>query len=170
MSEPEKNLDYEQTASVTDVHASVRREKEDPQTGLEPATIKVFAVCAIFLMIGGVYLGAHGRFDGSSVLPGYTPVDPAPDGKGPKVLSQIDQWFADGKETLRDYLCQLPPDERKRAIWKVSTPCGIRMGKRGNRAASVTYSPRPRRADLGQGDYLPRIRLCDAATQKCAFL
>ena len=80
MTTPDKNLDYRQTASVTDVHASVKREKDDPQTGLEPATISVFAICAVFLMIGGAYLGANGGFNGASVLPGYTPEPPKTEG------------------------------------------------------------------------------------------
>jgi len=97
MSDSEKNLDYEKTASVTDVHASVKREKEDPQTGLEPATIKVFAVCAIFMMIGGAYFGAHGGFNGSSLLPGYTPKAPGDEGEGAPKLTEFEQWHEDGK-------------------------------------------------------------------------
>jgi mono/diheme cytochrome c family protein len=99
MSTPEKNLDYEENTSVVDVHASVRREKEDPQTGLEPATISVFAVCAIFLMIGGAYLGANGGFNSSSVLPGYTPE--VPGGGGPETIDPPRVvWLKAGKKNF----------------------------------------------------------------------
>ena len=70
MKSPEENPDYNEDHSVADVHASVKREQEDPQTGLEPATIRVFAVCALLLMVGGAYLGANGWFaraDGSQL-------------------------------------------------------------------------------------------------------
>lgn len=99
MNTPEKNLDYEENTSVSDVHASVRREKEDPQTGLEPATIRVFAICAVFLMIGGAYLGANGGFNSTSVIPGYTPVPPEGGGavveEDPKT-----KWLKGGKKSF----------------------------------------------------------------------
>ena len=41
MSTQDTNLDYQENASVADVHASVIREKDDPQSGLEPATISM---------------------------------------------------------------------------------------------------------------------------------
>jgi mono/diheme cytochrome c family protein len=97
MNTPEKNLDYEENTSVSEVHASVRREKEDPQAGLEPATIRVFAICAVFLMIGGAYLGANGGFNSSSVMPGYTPVPPL----GVAVGGEKDpkeEWLKGGKK------------------------------------------------------------------------
>jgi hypothetical protein len=97
MTTPDKNLDYEENTSVSDVHASVRREKEDPQTGLEPATIRVFAICAVFLMIGGAYLGANGGFNNTSVIPGYTPVPPEGDVAGGEVDPRTD-WLKNGKK------------------------------------------------------------------------
>lgn len=96
MTTPDKNLDYEENTSVSDVHASVKREQEDPQTGLEPATIGVFATCAVFLLIGGAYLGANGGFNKSSLLPGYTPETP----KGTEieeVAMTPEKWIKDGK-------------------------------------------------------------------------
>ena len=75
MKDTDRNSDYDEPNSVTDVHASVKREQSDPQTGLEPATIRVFAICGIFLLAGGAYLGANGGFGNgdSTLLRGYEP-------------------------------------------------------------------------------------------------
>ena len=98
MKSPQQNPDYNEDVSVADVHASVKREQDDPQTGLEPATIRVFAICAVFLMIGGAYLGANGGFNTSSVIPGYTPEPPGgvvpPKGPG----NPREEWLKAGKD------------------------------------------------------------------------
>ena len=97
MSTSDKNLDYEKKMSISEVHSSVRREKEDPQAGMEPATISVFAVCAIVLMIGGAYLGANGGFNSSSVVPGYTPVAPVGGGDVVEEAPEV-AWLKNGKK------------------------------------------------------------------------
>ncbi|MGI9241119.1 MAG: c-type cytochrome [Verrucomicrobiales bacterium] len=97
MSTPDKNLDYQQTLSVSEVHASVNREKDDPKSGFEPATISVFAICALFLMIGGAYLGANGGFNSSSVIPGYSPELPDGGGAG-AVVDPRESWLKNGKK------------------------------------------------------------------------
>ena len=97
MSTQDTNLDYQENASVADVHASVIREKDDPQSGLEPATISMFAICAVFLMIGGAYLGANGGFNSSSVIPGYTPELPEGGGGGGVTDPRAD-WLKNGKK------------------------------------------------------------------------
>ncbi len=97
MTTPDKNLDYQENTSVSDVHASVTREKDDPQSGLEPATISVFAICAVLLMIGGAYLGANGGFNSSSVIPGYAPDLPEGAGFG-AVVDPREDWLKNGKK------------------------------------------------------------------------
>lgn len=97
MTTPDKNLDYQENTSVSDVHASVTREKDDPQSGLEPATISVFAICAVLLMIGGAYLGANGGFNSSSVIPGYAPELPEGAGVG-AVVDPREDWLKNGKK------------------------------------------------------------------------
>ena len=52
-----ENHDYEAKHSVC-ATGSVKREKDDPRTGLEPLSLWLFAGCASVLILGGSYLGA----------------------------------------------------------------------------------------------------------------
>lgn len=57
MSEESDIHDYEPKPSVR-ATGSVKREKDEPTTGLEPLSLWLFAGCAIVLILGGSYLGA----------------------------------------------------------------------------------------------------------------
>ena len=101
MSEELDNHDYEHKTSVRD-HASLRREKEDPKTGLEPITLSLVAICAAALMIGGGYLGAKsGGFDfASTTQSGYVPGKPDIELAGAE-LSELDKYLLGGEAVYK---------------------------------------------------------------------
>lgn len=101
MSDELDNHDYEHKTSVRD-HASLRREKEDPKTGLEPITLSLVAICAAALMIGGGYLGAKsGGFDfASTTQAGYVPGQPDIELAGVE-LSELDKYLLGGEAVYK---------------------------------------------------------------------
>ncbi len=101
MSDELQNHDYEHKTSVRD-HGSVRREKQEPKTGLEPITLSLVAACAAALMIGGGYLGAKsGGFDfASTTVNGYVP-DPPDIEIAAAELSELDKYLAGGEAVYK---------------------------------------------------------------------
>jgi mono/diheme cytochrome c family protein len=69
-----QGVDYGESKDVQQVHAAIRREKEEPKVGLEPLSIWLIAVYAIAIFFGGAYLGRFsGNFNGESLDPGSVP-------------------------------------------------------------------------------------------------
>jgi mono/diheme cytochrome c family protein len=67
-------MDYGESKDVQQVHAAIRREKEEPRVGLEPLSIWLIAIYAIAIFFGGAYLGRFsGNFNGESLDPGSVP-------------------------------------------------------------------------------------------------
>jgi mono/diheme cytochrome c family protein len=69
-----QGVDYGESKDVQQVHAAIRREKEEPRVGLEPLSIWLIAIYAIAIFFGGAYLGRFsGNFNGESLDPGSVP-------------------------------------------------------------------------------------------------
>jgi mono/diheme cytochrome c family protein len=69
-----QGMDYGESKDVQQVHAAIRREKQDPRVGLEPLSIWLIAIYAIAIFCGGAYLGRFsGNFNGESLDPGSVP-------------------------------------------------------------------------------------------------
>jgi mono/diheme cytochrome c family protein len=69
-----QGVDYGESKDVQQVHAAIRREKQEPRVGLEPLSIWLIAIYAIAIFFGGAYLGRFsGNFNGESLDPGSVP-------------------------------------------------------------------------------------------------
>lgn len=101
MSDELQNHDYEHKTSVRDL-GSVKREKQDPKTGLEPITLSLVAACAIALVVGGGYLGAKSAgFDfGSTTVSGYHPDSPDIEIAAAE-LSELDKYLLGGEAVYK---------------------------------------------------------------------
>jgi mono/diheme cytochrome c family protein len=93
-----QGVDYGESKDVQQVHAAIRREKEEPRVGLEPLSIWLIAIYAIAIFFGGAYLGRFsGNFNGESLDPGSVPtaskasVSGGPAGAAPTELSPIER-------------------------------------------------------------------------------
>jgi len=63
-------MDYGDSDDVQQVHAAIRREKQEPRVGLEPLSIWLIAVYSLAIFFGGAYLGRFsGNFSGNSLDP-----------------------------------------------------------------------------------------------------
>ena len=63
--EGQDRLDYRETADITEVHASVLREHEEPRAGSMPIPMWLGVLCAGALTWAGAYIGIfHGGFSG----------------------------------------------------------------------------------------------------------
>ncbi len=51
-------IDYDESTDVTQLHAAITREKEEPEDGLEPIPLWLVAFCMLLLFFGGAYLMA----------------------------------------------------------------------------------------------------------------
>ncbi|MFV1994745.1 MAG: cytochrome c [Verrucomicrobiales bacterium] len=105
-----QNIDYQEAASVADVHASVKREKSEPSAGQEPVSLWFFFACAIVLMVAAGYSGGHYggfRMDSFFALRGYQP-DPRPSEDGAAGGEQEmnpELWIAAGQKAYNN--CQV---------------------------------------------------------------
>ncbi len=95
--------DYDEKVSVVSEHAvaAATREKPDPKVGLEPASLWVFLVACIALIVGAGYLGGtNGGWsnDSFTYVEGYTV--PPVEGGGPTGPTRTpgEQWLYDGKK------------------------------------------------------------------------
>jgi mono/diheme cytochrome c family protein len=71
---PRQGRDYADHVDVQDVHAAIRREKQEPRVGLEPLSLWLVAVYGLALFFGGAYLGRFsGNFSGDSLDINFTP-------------------------------------------------------------------------------------------------
>jgi mono/diheme cytochrome c family protein len=69
-----QGMDYGESKDVQQVHAAIRREKQEPRVGLEPLSIWLIAIYAVAIFFGGAYLGRFsGNFNGESLDPGSVP-------------------------------------------------------------------------------------------------
>jgi hypothetical protein len=63
MQEGPDRVDYQETADVTEVHASIKREHSDPKADVTPIPIWLTALCGVVVCWAGAYLGVfHGGF------------------------------------------------------------------------------------------------------------
>ena len=88
--------DYAEHANVQEVHAAIRREKQEPRVGLEPLSLWLVAVYGLALFFGGAYLGRYsGNFSGDSLDISFTPSSShgpgGPGGEPQQVLSPADR-------------------------------------------------------------------------------
>ncbi|MDF1754427.1 MAG: cytochrome c [Verrucomicrobiales bacterium] len=100
----DRNLDYESgTASVVDMHDSVRREKILQPSGAESLGLFPLVLCGLVLIAGGGFLfkNANGFSDSTYINSDYRP-DPKPvtdDGDGEaEEVAWIDSWMKEGKK------------------------------------------------------------------------
>jgi len=108
MSEENENIDYETgTASVVDMHDSVRREKDltmgDGKVSLGIGALVIFAIVAVF---GGGQLNHLNWFqDSIYVVQNYQPA-PRPTvgggGEGEMQVAWIEDWVKDGKKVYNN--------------------------------------------------------------------
>ncbi len=103
--EEDRNLDYESgTASVVDMHDSVKREKKlQHPDGTEPIGILTLVFCSAVLIVGGGFLftNANGFTPSTYVYAGYTPAKkPVAEGEEEETVqvAWIDEWMAEGKK------------------------------------------------------------------------
>lgn len=98
MNEQEENHDYEHKGSVR-AQSSVKREKQDPKTGLEPISLWLFCICGLVLIVGGTYVGAKsaGLDFSQSALRDANPTPPAGYVPAEAELTPRGQWIKDGK-------------------------------------------------------------------------
>lgn len=101
-SQQPQHSDYDEKVSVVSEHAAAAatREKPDPKVGLEPASLWVFLIACVALIIGAGYLGGtNGGWsnDTYTYVEGYT-VPPVESDRvlGPQ-LSPGEKWLKDGK-------------------------------------------------------------------------
>lgn len=100
-----EGIDSDESASVVDVHGSVKREKGEPRAGLEPVSLWVYYVAAIVLMLGAGYSGGlYGgfRMDSIYAVEGYVaaprPLGPG-EQEGEKQMTP-ELWIAKGKKVF----------------------------------------------------------------------
>lgn len=100
----ERNIDYEAgTASVVDMHDSVRREKALQPSGSESLGLFPLLLCGLVLVAGGGFLfkNANGFSDSTYIYANYVP-DPRPvsdDGDDVEEdIAWIDKWMNEGKK------------------------------------------------------------------------
>lgn len=102
----DRNVDYESgTASVVDMHDSVRREKILQPSGSESFGMLPFLLGALVLVAGGGFLfkNANG-FSDSTYIESHYVYDPASKPKGPdgpgedENIAWIDKWMKEGKK------------------------------------------------------------------------
>ncbi len=101
----DRNLDYAHHASVMDVHSSVRREKSEPSTGMEPVSLWSFIGAGLVMAAGGAYLGAYsgGGLDMDNVyaVANYVPEErPILEGVEEVIDNRpwIEKWMSGGKQ------------------------------------------------------------------------
>ena len=99
MSQDSEIHDYEPKPSVR-ATGSVKREKDEPATGLEPLSLWLFAACAGVLIVGGSYLGAKSvGFDldktGSDIQAAERPDIPLVSAE----VTPLEKYLAGGKNT-----------------------------------------------------------------------
>jgi mono/diheme cytochrome c family protein len=61
-------------SDVTDLHATIRREREEPTDGFEPAPWWLWAGAVLAIFFGGFYLGRHGGTFSTVPHQGYVPI------------------------------------------------------------------------------------------------
>lgn len=100
----ERNIDYEAgTASVVEMHDSVRREKILQPSGSESLGLFPLLLCGLVLVAGGGFLfkNANGFSDSTYIYSNYVP-DPKPitdDGAGEvEDIAWIEEWMQEGKK------------------------------------------------------------------------
>jgi mono/diheme cytochrome c family protein len=65
-----QGMDYGETADVQQVHAAIRREKQEPRVGLEPLSLWLISIYGFAIFFGGAYLGRYsGNFSGEGLDP-----------------------------------------------------------------------------------------------------
>lgn len=100
--------DLEDSTNVTEAHerllreaAAAAREKRLRETGNEPLSLGLFAVCGVVMLVAGAVLGKAGNFFsyGDTARPGY--VRDLPEGvslKGPEPLAALDAYSRRGQK------------------------------------------------------------------------
>ena len=102
--EEDKNLDYESgTASVVDMHDSVRREKVLQPSGSESLGMLPLVLCGLALVAGGGFLfkNANGFAASTYIDSNYAPKPRPASEDGESVEEQIawiDKWMREGKK------------------------------------------------------------------------
>lgn len=51
-------IDYDESTDVTEMHAAISREKQEPEDGMEPIPLWLVAFCMLLVFFGGAYLMA----------------------------------------------------------------------------------------------------------------
>ncbi len=118
-----QGVDYGESKDVQQVHAAIRREKQEPRVGLEPLSIWLIAIYAIAIFFGGAYLGRFsGNFNGESLDPGSVPTASK---AGPGSTPPPDQTFT--------------PFERGKKVFNAN--CAVCHQASGLGSASQGYPP-----------------------------
>ena len=100
----DQNLDYGERSSVADVHNAVKREKSEPTSAMEPASLWALIVAALVMVAGGAYLGAYSgggfNMENTYAVANYVPAE-RPKLQGMEVVEDtrpwIEKWMEGGK-------------------------------------------------------------------------